>query len=140
MILTQPSKGFAYFVATALGVGFSVILILLAWLNALEDVRQAFGFESQFAINRVNQGVTATEDTANDIANLIESLSATADKKGPFQRFSRSVLERYPFIVSISYHPRLRSERNMASQDETPAIAIPSPTLPVHGSLVRDSF
>ncbi|MGH8581130.1 MAG: hypothetical protein ACREVK_13785 [Gammaproteobacteria bacterium] len=56
MKLAQPSKGFAYFVATALGVGFSVILLLLAWFNALADVRQTFSFESQFVINRVNQG------------------------------------------------------------------------------------
>ncbi|MGH8601979.1 MAG: ATP-binding protein, partial [Gammaproteobacteria bacterium] len=140
MILAQPSKGFAYFVAATLGVGFSVILILLAWFNVLEHVRQTFSFESQIAINRVNQGVTATEDTANDVANLIESLSATDDKKGPFQRFSRSVLQRYPFIVSISYHPRLRIERNIAPQSETPAIAKPSPTLAVQGRLMRDSF
>ncbi|MGH8659555.1 MAG: response regulator [Gammaproteobacteria bacterium] len=125
--------------ATALGVAFSVILILLAWFNALEDVRRTFSFESQFAINRVNQGVTATEDTANDVANLIESLAGTDDKKGPFQRFSRAVLQRYPFIVSISYHPRLRNEQNIAPQGETPAIAKPSPTLAVHGWL-RDSF
>jgi HPt (histidine-containing phosphotransfer) domain-containing protein len=88
MTLAQPSIGFAYFVAAALGMGFSVVLILAAWYSALEDVQQRFGFESQFIINRVNQGVTAAEDTANDVANLIASLAETKDQQGPFQRFS----------------------------------------------------
>lgn len=142
MMLTQLSRGFAYFVATTLGIGFSVILILLAWFNAIEDVRRTFGFESQFAINRVNQGVTTSEDAANDVANLIESLSGRDDKQGPFRRFSRAILQRYPFIVSISYHPRLRSERDMVPHGAAPAIAKPSPLpmLAVHGSLFGDSF
>jgi len=142
MTLARPSRGFAYFVATTLGIGFSVILILLAWFNAIEDVRRTFGFESQFAIDRVNQGVTTSEDAANDVANLIESLSGRDDQQGPFRRFSRSILQRYPFIVSISYHPRLHSERDMAPQGEAPAIAKPSPLpmLAVYGSLFGDSF
>lgn len=103
------SRWFSYLVATGLGLSFLVTLLFLALHNVLESERQEFNLESLSLTDSVSRNVSSGEDVTNNLATLVSAIDA--DDADAFALFSRSILERYPFIMATSYHPLVADDQ-----------------------------
>ncbi len=97
-----PSRRFIYSVTTILGLSFTFILFLLAWFNSLDNEKKEFAFETVSISSLVNRGVSAADDVTSTVSNLLESIPEMTE--GSFESFTRSFIDRHPFITSISYY------------------------------------
>ena len=97
----HASSGLFYFVAGALGLSFSVTLVVLAWNNVLQDATRDFDFSAITVQNNVDSGVR----TAEAITESLVSFGATdVEDIGPVYRaFSTQTLERYAFVRGMAY-------------------------------------
>jgi two-component system sensor histidine kinase/response regulator len=105
------SSRFTYFVATGLGISFSLTLVFLAWQNAQEDETKQFKLESASLRETVTHSITASDDITHTLATQLEAMGEIRGEL--FQVFASAILSRYPFIESISYHPLVRKLPSM---------------------------
>ena len=120
------SKGFLYFVAAGFGLVLSATLVYLAWQSALQDEADKFQYASLTLKETVARGVTGGDDITNNVATLFESMDRVSEDafRSVFQLVGRSILERYPFIDAISYHPVLgRSADPLLGSDKNPDLS-----------------
>ncbi len=96
------SNWVSYAVAIALGLSFSVTLVYLALQNELDDKTSEFEFEAVSLSNSVSRSVAASDDVANNIATLFESVNGIEQQA--FEEFVRPQLKRNQFIESVSYY------------------------------------
>ncbi len=110
-----------YGIAVVMAASFSVILFMLAWNEALESKTTEFAFESVTVHENVIRSLSASDDVAKNLSILFDVMSEVDEDA--FMTFSSSVILRYPFIESISYHPldRLVSNRT----PEEPQLSFP---------------
>ncbi len=103
----QPSKAqrhtsssFFYFVAAALGVSFSCVLIVLAWNNALRNETRDFNFNTISVRNEVDANVRTADAI---IANLASFVAADEhDDQTRFAQYTAGSLKRYAFIDGMA--------------------------------------
>ncbi len=100
------SSRFTYFIATGLGLSFSLMLIFLAWHKAQEDEIKEFTFESIALREGVARRITASDELTYTVATQVEAMGKVRAES--FQLFANAMLSRHPFIDSISYHPLVR--------------------------------
>lgn len=97
----HASSGFFYFVAGALGLSFSVTLIVLAWNNVVRDATRDFDFSAITVQNNVDSGVRTAEAITE---SLVSFGAAEVEDIGPVYRaFSAQTLERYAFVRGMAY-------------------------------------
>jgi len=61
-----------YAVSTIFGAAFSLLLVMLAWQNALEAKRKEFAFDSILLRDTVKLSASAAHDSLDNIAALVE--------------------------------------------------------------------
>ena len=99
----HASQPLIYAVSTIFGVAFSLLLVMLAWQNALEAKKKEFAFDSILLRDTVKLSASAAHNSLDNIAALVEGLDASVIAALP--AFLKSLLARHPFIESISLHP-----------------------------------
>ena len=103
--LRHASSTFFYFVAAALGVSFSCVLIVMAWNNALRNETRNFSFNTISVRNEVDANVRTSDAI---IANLASFIAADEhDEKTRFAQYTAGSLKRYAFIDGMA---RIRIE------------------------------
>ena len=101
----HASSTFFYFVAAALGISFSCVLVVLAWNNALRNETRDFNFNSISVRNEVEANVRTADAI---IANLASFIAADAhDDSTRFAQYTAASLKRYAFIDGMA---RIRVE------------------------------
>jgi signal transduction histidine kinase/CheY-like chemotaxis protein len=116
------SRWFSYLVAAGLGLSFLVTLLFLALHNVLESERQEFNLESLSLTDSVSRNVSSGEDVTNNLATLVSAIDP--DDADAFTLFSRSILERYPFVLATAYHPMVPdAQRPLFERRIAPIIA-----------------
>ncbi len=124
----HPSRPLIYAVSTIFGAAFSLLLVMLAWQNALEAEKKEFAFDSILLGDTVKLSASAAHNSLDNIAVLVEGLDASVIATLP--AFLKSLLARHPFIESISFHrrgvplnhlPKDMAFRPDAGRDSSPA-------------------
>ena len=101
----HASSTFFYFVAAALGISFSCVLVVLAWNNALRNETRDFNFNAISVRNEVEANVRTADAI---IANLASFIAADArDDRTRFAQYTAASLKRYAFIDGMA---RIRVE------------------------------
>ena len=96
----HASSSFFYFVAAALGLSFSCVLVVLAWNNALRSETRDFNFNSISVRNVVDANVRTADAI---IANLASFIAADDhDDKTRFAQYTAGSLNRYDFIDGMA--------------------------------------
>ena len=103
--LQDPSNWFFYFVAVALGLAFSVVLLLLAWRNAIEDGTRAFAFETLTVNERARQNLRATHAALEASAAFLAEVPPAAAADG-FDAFAAQLRARNPFMTGLVWYQR----------------------------------
>ncbi len=98
----HASQPLIYAVSTIFGVAFSLLLVMLAWQNALEAEKKEFAFDSILLRDTVKLSASAAHNSLDNIAALVEGLDASRIATLP--AFLKSLLARHPFIESISFY------------------------------------
>ena len=116
---TPPSRSSAavYVVSTALGLAFSVFLLLYAWQNALDTERREFAFESVSLEGAVTRSVHAADDVSAYLASLIEK--GEVNSQAAFEELGRAALERHPYLLAAVFQ-RVRVVANASAPDVSP--------------------
>jgi signal transduction histidine kinase/DNA-binding response OmpR family regulator len=96
---------FFYFVAAALGVSFSGVLLLLAWNNALETETRAFAFEALSVDDSARMGLRAAHEATEAMAGF---LGAARDEVagGAFESLSADLMRRNEFVTALAWYRR----------------------------------
>ncbi len=116
-----------YAVSTIFGAAFSLLLVMLAWQNALEAEKKEFAFDSILLRDTVKLGASVAHNSLDNVAALVEGPNASVIATLP--AFLKSLLARHPFIESISFHrsgvplhpPKDTAFRPDAGGDPSPA-------------------
>ena len=96
----QTSSTFFYFVAAALGVSFSCVLVVMAWNNALRNETRKFSFNTTSVRNEVDANVRTSDAI---IANLASFIAADErEEKARFAQYTAGSLKRYAFINGMA--------------------------------------
>ena len=108
---TQPplhrhtSIWFFYFVAAALGLSFSGVLLLLAWDNAVEAENRAFAFEALSVDDTARMGLRAAHEAIEAIAGFLGAASDDV-AAASFDRLSGELMRRNEFVTAIAWYRR----------------------------------
>ena len=101
----HASSNFFYFVAAALGISFSCVLVVLAWNNALRNETRDFNFNTIAVRNEVEANIRTADAI---IANLASFIAADErEDRGRFSQYTAGSLKRYAFIDGMA---RIRIE------------------------------
>lgn len=96
----QTSSTFFYFVAAALGLSFSCVLVVMAWNNALRIETRNFSFNTTSVRNEVDANVRTSDAI---IANLASFIAADQrEDKTRFAQYTAGSLKRYAFINGMA--------------------------------------
>jgi len=96
----HASSNFFYFVAAALGISFSCVLVVLAWNNALRSETRDFNFNAISVRNEVDANVRTADAI---IANLASFIAADEhDDNARFAQYTTGSLKRYAFIDGMA--------------------------------------
>ena len=96
----HASSAFFYFVAAALGISFSCVLIVLAWNSALRTETRNFNFNTISVRNEVDANVRTADAI---IANLASFIAADErDDQARFAQYTDGTLKRYDFINGMA--------------------------------------
>lgn len=98
------SSGFFYFVAAALGVSFSIALLVLAWNNVIQNEARDFAFDAISVQNVVEANVRTADAVIENLASFVATRPTAGG--GGFGEFTRGTLARYPFVRGLA-HGRL---------------------------------
>ncbi|MGH8488625.1 MAG: hypothetical protein ACREXS_07135, partial [Gammaproteobacteria bacterium] len=128
----HASRPLIYAVSTIFGAAFSLLLVMLAWQNALEAKRKEFAFDSILLRDTVKLSASAAHNSLDNIAALVEGLDASVIATLP--AFLKSLLARHPFIESVSLHrsgvPLNHLPKDMASRPDAGGDPLPTgPTI-----------
>ena len=103
----QSSSTFFYFVAAALGLSFSCVLVVMAWNNALRNETRNFSFNTASVRNEVDANVRTSDAI---IANLASFIAADErEENARFAQYTAGSLKRYAFINGMA---RVRLEQD----------------------------
>ncbi len=97
-----------YTVALALGVAFSIILLIITWNNSLETEKREFALLSSSIKDTVARNVQTANDTLNSLAAFLEARSDLSEQQ--YAVISSTLLELHPFIEGAVYSTRSYSE------------------------------
>lgn len=126
----HPSRPLIYAVSAIVGAAFSLVLVMLAWQNALEAEKKEFAFDSILLRDTVKLSASVAHNSLDNIAALVEGLDASVIATLPV--FLKSLLARHPFIEAISFHrsgvPLNHLSKDMALRPD--AVGDPSPAGP----------
>ncbi|MCC7410628.1 MAG: response regulator [Gammaproteobacteria bacterium] len=100
---SSSSRWLSYAVAGGLGTAFWLVLVVNAWYTALQNAEREFSFVELPMRNATLRNVRDTEDIAGGIAAVFEA-TGRIDAPG-FERYTRRLIARRPFVVAVSYHP-----------------------------------
>ncbi len=96
----QTSSTFFYFVAAALGLSFTCVLVAMAWNNALRNETRNFSFNTTSVRNEVDANVRTSDAI---IANLASFIAADQrEENGRFAQYTAGSLKRYAFINGMA--------------------------------------
>ena len=101
-VVRNASRPLIYAVSTIFGAAFSLLLVMLAWQNALEAKKKEFAFDSILLRDTVKLSASVAHNSLDNIAALVEGLDASVIATLP--TFLKALLARHPFIESISLH------------------------------------
>ena len=101
----HTSIWFFYFVAAALGLSFSGVLLLLAWGNAVESENRAFAFESLSVDDTARMGLRAAHEAIEAIAGFLGAASDDV-AVASFDRLSGELMRRNEFVTAIAWYRR----------------------------------
>jgi len=107
----HTSIWFFYFVAAALGLSFSGVLLLLAWSNAVETENRAFAFESLSVDDTARMGLRAAHEAIEAIAGFLGAASDDV-AVASFDRLSGELMRRNEFVTAIAWYRRDPSQGN----------------------------
>ncbi len=101
----HTSIWFFYFVAAALGLSFSGVLLLMAWDSAVEAETKAFAFESLSVDDTARMGLRAAHEAIEAIAGF---LGASSDElaSAAFDRLSSELMRRNEFVTALAWYRR----------------------------------
>lgn len=97
----HPSSLFFYFVAGALGVAFSGVLLVLAWNNALDNETRNFSFDAIAVENAVAANVRTADAVIDSLAAFIAA--GDAEDSARFDDYTGPALKRHDFIDGMAY-------------------------------------
>lgn len=123
------SSKVTYFIATGLGLSFSLTLIFLAWNKAQEDEIKGFTFASTSLRENVARRITASDEVTYTLATQVEAMGEVREEL--FHLFANALLSRHPFIESIAYHPLVQKPPYVGSIGMDPARHRENPAVPV---------
>jgi signal transduction histidine kinase/DNA-binding response OmpR family regulator len=96
----HASSNFFYFVAAALGISFSCVLVVLAWNNALRNETRDFNFNTIAVRNEVEANIRTADAI---IANLASFVAADErEDRTRFAQYTAGSLKRYAFIDGMA--------------------------------------
>lgn len=100
---SQSARWFIYGVTLSLGIAFSVVLLFVAWNNALDRNRRDFSLESVALENAIFGNVRAAQ-------YALESLEAFLAVKpdldqDEFSAIARALLTQHPYLLGVVYCP-----------------------------------
>ncbi|MGE3774054.1 MAG: response regulator [Gammaproteobacteria bacterium] len=107
----HTSIWFFYFVAAALGLSFSGVLLLLAWGNAVESENRAFAFESLSVDDTARMGLRAAHEAIEAIAGFLGAASDDV-AVASFDRLSGELMRRNEFVTAIAWYRRDPAQGN----------------------------
>lgn len=77
----HASQPLIYAVSTIFGAAFSLLLVMLAWQNALETEKKEFAFDSILLRDTVKLSASAAHNSLDNIAALVEGLDAVGSPR-----------------------------------------------------------
>jgi signal transduction histidine kinase/CheY-like chemotaxis protein len=101
----QPSSLFFYFVAAALGLSFSGVLLLLAWSNAVETENRAFAFEALAVDDSARMGLRAAHEATESMASFLGA-TGEATAAAAFESLSTDLMSRNEFVTALAVYRR----------------------------------
>jgi signal transduction histidine kinase/DNA-binding response OmpR family regulator len=107
----HASSWFFYFVAAALGVSFSGVLLLLAWDNAVESENRAFAFESLSVDDTARMGLRAAHEAIEAIASFVGAASDEVATSA-FEQLSSDLMRRNQFVTALAWYRRDAAHAN----------------------------
>lgn len=97
-----------YAIALALGVAFSIILLLITWNNSLESEKREFALLSSSIKDTVARNVQTANDTLNSLAAFLEA-SHNLDEQ-QYNIISSELLGLHPFMEAAVYSTAVLAE------------------------------
>ncbi|MGE3848736.1 MAG: ATP-binding protein, partial [Gammaproteobacteria bacterium] len=97
----HSSSALFYFVAAALGVSFSCVLVVLAWNNALKSATRDFTFNTIAVRNEVGANVRTADAIVAGLASFVAAERGQDAQQ--FQHYIEGTLARYEFISGMAH-------------------------------------
>ena len=107
------SSLFVYTVTITLGVAFSLILISVAWNNALERNEREFKLMSLTLKESVARNVRSGHSAVNSIVSFLDANPAITSKQ--FSTVTSSLLSQYSFIEGAVYYQFVDAYKNIVA-------------------------
>ena len=107
----HASSWFFYFVAAALGLSFSGVLLLLAWDNAVEAEKRAFAFESLSVDDTARMGLRAAHEAIEATASFVGAASDEV-ASAAFEQLSSDLMRRNEFVTALAWYRRDAARSN----------------------------
>lgn len=96
------SRLFLYSVTITLGIIFSLVLISIAWNNALDRNKREFTLTSLSLKEAVARNVRTGHNTVNSIVSFFDASPILTQKQ--FNMITASLVSQYPFIEGAAYY------------------------------------
>lgn len=97
-----PSTWFFYFVAAALGVSFSIALLMLAWGSVVENESRKFAFASLTSDDAVRSNIRTAHGTLEAIASFLGAVP-NVDVAG-FRAYTTDLLRDHGFVSAVIWY------------------------------------
>jgi len=103
-------------IAFGIGLITTFSLVANAWDSMTLREREIFIAQSHTVEDTIESGINTSKAAANDLAALFNSTrEVSADQ---FRQFTEELLDRYPYIRSIQYMPKIRYEERGQFESE----------------------
>lgn len=96
----HPSSRLFYFVAVALGLSFSVVLVVLAWNNVIENETRNFAFDAIAAQNAVEGNFRAADAVVDNLGSFLTTISDRSPSE--LAGFTKSALRDSNYITGFA--------------------------------------
>lgn len=106
---TQTARWFIYFVTVTLGLAFSIIMVWIAWSNALDRNERDFSLQSISLEETINRNVRSANSITRSIVSYINANPDLTVQQ--FRVFVDVLLNEYAFIEGALYIPLQQGSR-----------------------------
>ncbi len=95
----------AFLLPVALGLAFLVLLVALAFENALDGEQRVFEVEALLAKNAATLGITDADKVAKGIVTFIEAIDGAGAQGPAVARYTAALLDQHPYVDAVFIYP-----------------------------------